>query len=391
MKYQDIHLADKSLWQQYQQYMQAGQTAQALALLENAQLADKGMTADVFNGLTTEMVRLENQGKDSTWSKSVIPMGIKPPGGMIHGGVYFKGFIEDAFMPLNFTSSSGTIRLVLNDDTKPLTRGQLFYISYDAFSWVQYQLGDIITLSSDTHDTVYFKGPNDTVSETNVVYVKFEMTGEVYAGGNIMSLMDFQDEVPDHGLYHLFAGCTSLRTPPELPSLSVGRQGYEALFSNCRNLDVSNLILPATKLSAFAYSQMFSNCVSIVKAPNLIATILGPQCYQQMFSTCVKLTTAPLIAATSIPSFGCNSMFDGCTALRSAYLPATELGGFAYYLMFNGCSNLSEIKIGYTGNFNTSFNSWVNNVGASGTFYYNGSDTTRGTSAIPTGWTIQKF
>ena len=90
MKYQDIHLADKSLWRQYQQYMQVGQTAQALALLENAQLADKGMTADVFNGLTTEMVRLENQGKDSTWSKSVIPMDFVAPSGLTSGQMYFK-------------------------------------------------------------------------------------------------------------------------------------------------------------------------------------------------------------------------------------------------------------------------------------------------------------
>lgn len=90
MKYQDIHLADKSLWQQYQQYMQAGQTAQALALLENIQLADKGLTADVFNGLTTEMVRLENQGKDSTWSKETIPMDFVAPSGLTSGNVYFK-------------------------------------------------------------------------------------------------------------------------------------------------------------------------------------------------------------------------------------------------------------------------------------------------------------
>lgn len=90
MKYQDIHLADKSLWQQYQQYMQTGQIAQALALLENAQLADKGMTADVFNGLATEMVRLENQGKDSDFSKNTMAVAYSAPSGMTAGQCYCK-------------------------------------------------------------------------------------------------------------------------------------------------------------------------------------------------------------------------------------------------------------------------------------------------------------
>ena len=64
----------------------------------------------------------------------------------------------------------------------------------------------------------------------------------------------------------------------------------------------------------------------------------------------------------------------------------------AFSDMFNGCTNLNEIKLDYTGSFaSNTFASWVNGVAASGTFYYNGSDTTRGTSAIPTGWTITTF
>ena len=65
--------------------------------------------------------------------------------------------------------------------------------------------------------------------------------------------------------------------------------------------------------------------------------------------------------------------------------------------MFAYCSSLNEIKIGYAGNFSgtgvpaNAFYDWVNRVAASGTFYYNGSDTTRGASAIPNNWTIQTF
>ena len=88
-------------------------------------------------------------------------------------------------------------------------------------------------------------------------------------------------------------------------------------------------------------------------------------------------------------------MFNGCTSLTTApSLPATTLVGNCYNNMFNGCSNLSSITLGYAGNFADApyqaFNGWVDGVAASGTLYYNGSDTTTGANAIPVGWTVVK-
>ena len=86
-------------------------------------------------------------------------------------------------------------------------------------------------------------------------------------------------------------------------------------------------------------------------------------------------------------------MFEGCTSLTTApELPATTLASNCYYSMFKGCTNLNTITLGYTGNFSTIyFNYWVNGVASSGTFYYNGADTTHGVSAIPEGWTVTPF
>ena len=86
-------------------------------------------------------------------------------------------------------------------------------------------------------------------------------------------------------------------------------------------------------------------------------------------------------------------MFNGCTALTTApELPATTLANSCYQNMFSGCYNLNTIKLGYTGNFanapSSAFNNWVSGVASTGTFYYNGSDTTTGVNAIPTGWTV---
>ena len=87
-------------------------------------------------------------------------------------------------------------------------------------------------------------------------------------------------------------------------------------------------------------------------------------------------------------------MFNGCSSLTTApsILPATTLADYCYNYMFNGCSNLNTIKLGYTGSFsNTYFKNWVYNVAETGTFYYNGTDTKTGISAIPTRWTVTPF
>ena len=76
-------------------------------------------------------------------------------------------------------------------------------------------------------------------------------------------------------------------------------------------------------------------------------------------------------------------------------LPATTLANSCYSNMFMNCSNLNTITLYYTGNFadapTDAFDGWVYNVGSNGTFYYNGSDTTTGVSAIPSGWTVTPF
>ena len=78
-------------------------------------------------------------------------------------------------------------------------------------------------------------------------------------------------------------------------------------------------------------------------------------------------------------------------------LPATTLAEACYWILFDRCPSLNSIKIAYTGNFsgddvpNEAFLNWVNELTEGGTLYYNGSDSTTGASAIPTGWSVQTF
>ena len=146
-------------------------------------------------------------------------------------------------------------------------------------------------------------------------------------------------------------------------------------------------------LTEWCYFNMFQNCASLTSAPELPATTLTFGCYQQMFYNCTSLTTAPELPATTLADECYDGMFQSCKSLTSApELPATELANRCYAQMFFNCSNINTIKLGYIGQFDQFiFEMWVQNVASSGTRYYNGSDTTHGTSAIPEGWTVTPF
>ena len=141
---------------------------------------------------------------------------------------------------------------------------------------------------------------------------------------------------------------------------------------------------------------MFFGCTSLTQAPVLPATTLASSCYFNMFSGCSSLNQAPELPATTLANGCYESMFSECANLTQApALPATTLADSCYSDMFSGCHNLNTIKLGYTGKFTDApygaFNNWVSGVASSGTFYYNGSDTTTGVNAIPTGWTVSKW
>ena len=284
-------------------------------------------------------------------------------------------------------------------------------------------------------------------------YNNFVMSGKIAASGNVNSLLEENEEtartmnLADRNFCYayLFSGCTSLTTAPELPATTLADKCYTNMFVGCTSL-TSAPELPATTLANGCYAEMFSGCTSLTTAPELPATELADGCYQFMFSSCTSLTSAPELPATTLANYcyesmfyntalttapelpattlangcysnmfyGCTSlttppelpattlagycysnMFYGCTSLTSApELPATTLAESCYEYMFYGCSNLNTITLGYTGRFDATYSAfyeWVSGVASTGTFYYNGSDTTRGTSAIPTGWTVTPF
>ena len=78
MKYTDIQLTDKELWAQFQSLYKSGDYASALTMLQNTQLKNKALTADILNALTDYIVQVE-QLNDSTFKTDKILCQVNQP------------------------------------------------------------------------------------------------------------------------------------------------------------------------------------------------------------------------------------------------------------------------------------------------------------------------
>ena len=139
----------------------------------------------------------------------------------------------------------------------------------------------------------------------------------------------------------MFSGCNNLTKAPELPAIELADRCYNSMFAGCSNLAIAPE-LPATELASYCYYNMFQGCTSLTIAPKLPATTLASYCYSNMFFGCNSLAKAPELPATTLKSNCYNYMFAGCTNLTSApELPATTLISRCYAYMFQGCTSLT--------------------------------------------------
>ena len=140
---------------------------------------------------------------------------------------------------------------------------------------------------------------------------------------------------------NMFQNCTSLTKAPELPATTLANHCYGFMFYGCTSLTTAPA-LPATTLAEHCYATMFGGCTSLTKAPELPATTLAMSCYQSMFYRCTSLTTAPELPITDLVNSCYKQMFQGCASLTQIpELPATTLVIYCYYGMFRDCTSLT--------------------------------------------------
>ena len=242
-------------------------------------------------------------------------------------------------------------------------------------SWNDFIVGTTADIHAVAGDVVQWKGVNESgISTSDKNYLKFSISGNpVSLSGNVMSLIDGIGDalvIPhDYCFYKMFSQsnvktvsldflpattlttwCYSdlfseslLENAPELPALIMKDNCYRGMFYGCQNFTQAPE-LQSTTLAPFCYQGMFQNCSSLTTAPVLPAMTLKERCYYYMFYGCSSLTQAPVLPATTLAPYCYNNMFCLCTSLTTApVLPATTLADYCYAYMFYDCHSLVNV------------------------------------------------
>lgn len=320
---------------------------------------------------------------------------------------------------LCFTSKANGVTVKLDFGSEVADRIELG-TSSDGISFYSWDGSTAKTLNNG--DKLYVWNKKTTLSQNSTDHYFFRFiieggTGTVEVSGDVASMINFS-EPTDYCFYRLFSDQTAIVSCPEITSTTTAPNCYQRMFLNCTYLKTGPSALPATNVASAAYWQMFEGCSKLETAPLILAKTMGSSACSQMFYSCVALTKAPDLPATTLASDSYERMFYGCTELKTApptlpaltvpqeayeymfhncskltkspIIKARNLNSSCFQYMFDGCSALNEIHLEeYTGSFESSyFALWVNEVSSTGTFYYGGADETRGSSAIPEGWTV---
>ncbi len=303
--------------------------------------------------------------------------------------------------------------------------------STDGENWSSYTSDTPITLAA-IGDKVSFRGTNAAYSDgygfSNISCDKY-----CYIYGNIMSLIkkeDFENVTTftaDYTFFGLFMNNAKIKNHTDatkylvLPATKMTARCYQQMFDGCVGLTTTPVInvdcnakeccmagmfIFCTGLTTVAEGskisgnmgessceQMFYSCSNLESVPSdlLPATSLADYCYMGMFYGCSKLTTVPVeLPATDLKNYCYNSMFYGSASLTTApKLPATTLASDCYGNMFMNCTSLNEVwvKAGYDSGACLFM---FAGAAAGGTLHTDGNGWAAGTN-LPTGWTITTY
>lgn len=85
---QEIHLSDETLRENYMSSWESN-FSQATTILNNSQLNNKKMVAEVFNNITSYILTLENNS-DPTFKSNRIIVSTSAPSGLSSGSIWFQ-------------------------------------------------------------------------------------------------------------------------------------------------------------------------------------------------------------------------------------------------------------------------------------------------------------
>lgn len=86
---EELHLSDMTLRNNYIQNWKSGNYNNCISILQNGQLNNKKLIAEIFNSITSEIVSLENNS-DPTFKANRIIVSTVAPSGLSSGSVWFE-------------------------------------------------------------------------------------------------------------------------------------------------------------------------------------------------------------------------------------------------------------------------------------------------------------
>lgn len=222
--------------------------------------------------------------------------------------------------------------------------------SYNRIDWVTYEEGTPLEFGDEK---LYIRGEYNDSPHSNISspigYIHFDGDADVRCTGNIMNLLNYHDpkETTIHCPYRLeslFQDCVQLIEAPELPATVLSEGCYMAMFYGCSKL-VKAPELPVKSLSPLCCYAMFAGCTSLSEVPETLpAEKMSFECYAYMFASCTSITKAPLLPATVLDDSCYLAMFSDCTSLSEVpeNLPAQEMSFASYAYMFKGCEQITK-------------------------------------------------
>lgn len=282
----------------------------------------------------------------------------------------------DIDKPLKITATDGDIKIKFSDHNNTVIPD--IWYSKNGGKWVQWTYDEALQawplINLNNGEYVSFKGNNPNgfnhgqESYCSILILNNSGDSEhpwgiASASGNIMSLIDNGActtlTIPCDGCFcSLFsfwdiAGDTTqhgLRTAPILPATNLTPYCYSSMFSGHNVLTTPPTFYFTDDIAPrYCFFRMFYKCTSLLAVPNLHAHTMSDNCYGQMFYNCSSLTKIPqtLLPATTLADSCYQYMFAGCTSLLNVpNLPATTLAGSCYQYMFQNCKSLTSLPIG---------------------------------------------
>lgn len=167
------------------------------------------------------------------------------------------------------------------------------YYSTDLENWTTWNGDSINSVFNGNEYYLYLRG----YYNTRVSYGdSFIFTGsDIKCEGNIETLLNYQQvqkrehpEMAGECFRNMFAACTALVIPPDLPAETLVYGCYISMFAGCTSLTIAPE-LPAITLKTRCYFSMFNQCSSLTIIPSLPSTTLVYGCYDTMFNDCSSL------------------------------------------------------------------------------------------------------